>query len=81
MGATSTYTGVGKGNNPNSKANLLTEPRYGEKKKSLTLTVTPTGKIEATKIAHELGCRSLSDLIEQIGRGKMRVEPVEDSVA
>ena len=78
---TSTTNRVGRGNNPNSRANLLTEPRYGEKKKTLTLTVTPTGKTEAARIASELGCRSLSDLIEQIGRGKIRLEAVEDSAA
>lgn len=78
---TATTHVVGRGNNPNSRANLLTEPRYEEKKKTLTLTVTPTGKTEATRIAFEMGCRSLSDLIEQIGRGKIRVERVEDLVA
>ena len=72
---------VGRGSNPNSRANLLTEPRYGEKKKTLTLSVTPTGKEEAIRIATDLGCRSLSDLIEQIGRGKLRFESIEDSMA
>lgn len=57
------------GENPKSLENLSTrEPIYGEKKKRRELTVTDEGWEGAKQVAKELGCSSLSDLIEQIGR-------------
>ena len=48
---------------------------HDELKKSLNLTVTPTGARELEEIAQELGLKSKSELVDQIGRRVLIVSP------
>ncbi len=53
------------------------EPVYhDELKKSLNLTVTPTGAEGLEALAQELGFRSKSELVDRIGRRLLSVSPV-----
>jgi hypothetical protein len=63
---------------PNSLANLKpnregSKPRYGEKKKRRNVLVTDPGWEEVKAIAKEKFGLSISELVEQIGRGKFEV--------
>jgi len=52
----------------------------GESKtERFSIKMTPTAKQGIENLANSLGL-SMAELIEQIGRGKLRVEPIEDSV-
>ena len=67
--------------NPKSLLNLKPgerKPRYSEAKKKRNLSVTDTGWEKAKEsIKEELGI-SVSELLEQIGRGKYKIVEVED---
>ena len=66
---------------PNSLANLKAggggnKPRYEEKKQRRHITVSTPGWEEAKAIAKEKFGLSISELVEQIGRGKFEVVEV-----
>lgn len=67
-----------RGKHPHSKANLVLSegrpPLYSEEKKRRTLTVTEKGWDGAKLLVDELGCTSISDFIEKLGRGKVKVK-------
>lgn len=53
----------------------------GESKtERFSIKMTPRAKQGLENLADSLGL-SMAELVEQIGRGKLRVEPVEDSIA
>ena len=62
------------GKHPNSIKNLRPDAsqKYDEQKKIATFSLTPTGKAGIKKIAQQLKL-SQSELIEQIGRGKIKL--------
>ena len=64
-----------RGTHPNSRANLEpgSEPRFGELKKVHQVTVTPTGWEGLQRLAEATGHRSVSDLLEKLGREGMTV--------
>lgn len=54
---------------PKGKKRMKGEPVYhDEVKKSLNLTVTPTGARGLEELAQEFGLKSKSELVDQIGR-------------
>jgi hypothetical protein len=62
--------------NPRSLENLRHEgrpPAFEEEKKRRTLTVTDSGWEGTMSVAKTLDCRGISELIELIGRGQLRV--------
>lgn len=62
--------------NPRSLENLKHEgrpPAFEEEKKRRTLTVTDSGWDGAMAAAKSLDCRGVSELLELIGRGQLRV--------
>ena len=65
---------------PKGKKRMRGEPVYhDELKKSLNLTVTPTGARGLEEIAQELGLKSKSELIDRIGRRILLVTPNPDA--
>jgi len=59
---------------PKGKKRTRGEPVYhDELKKSLNLTVTPTGAQGLEKLAEELGLQSKSELVDKIGRRLLSV--------
>lgn len=67
-----------RGKNPLSQKNLNrqgSEPRYEEKKKPRSLVATDRGWEGTKKIASQQFGLSVSELIDQIGRGKLVVSP------
>lgn len=68
--------------NPRSLENLRHEgrpPAFEEEKKRRTLTVTDSGWEGAMSVAKTLDCRGISELIELIGRGQLRVTDASSS--
>lgn len=66
--------------NPKSLENLKHEGRplaFDEEKHRRTLTVTESGWNGAMAVAKALDCRGISELIELIGRGELRVVAAE----
>lgn len=64
------------GEHPNSLANLNREGRpksYGSEKKQRYLSITEEGWEGAQSAVKSAGYASLSDLIEQLGRGHAKV--------
>jgi hypothetical protein len=63
--------------NPNSLANLTyREGRpaiFGVKKKQRTITVTEEGWEGARQAIEAAGCNSVSDFLEKLGRGEVRI--------
>jgi hypothetical protein len=69
-------TGFKPGEHPNSLANLIHEGRpkaYGTDKKQRYLSITEEGWNGAKDIAQMLDCTGVSDLIEKLGRGELKV--------
>ena len=64
-----------RGQHPNSLANLNggRPTIYEEEKKRRTLTVTESGWEGVTELVEDLGCSSVSDLLERLGRGQIKV--------
>jgi hypothetical protein len=61
---------------PKGKKRVRGKPvDHNELKKSLNLTVTPTGARGLEEIAQELGLKSKSELVDQIGRRRLIVSP------
>ena len=72
-----------KGYNPKSIENLRPDahkPEYGEKKRSRGIALTDTGT-EGLKALARQRSLSLAEFLERIGRGQIRVERTEDSMA
>jgi hypothetical protein len=70
------------GKHPNSLANLTPgsggRPKtYSEDKKNRQLTVTKTGWDGAKELAAMLNCDGISDLIEKLGRGELKISQDE----
>ena len=66
------------GKHPNSLANLTPgsggRPKtYSEDKKNRQLTVTETGWDGVKEIAVMLNCNGVSDLLEKLGRGELKI--------
>ncbi len=64
------------GEHPNSKANLIHSGRpttYGAEKKQRYLTITEEGWNGVKDVAKIADCRSVSDLIEKLGRGELKI--------
>jgi len=62
---------------PKGKKRTRGEPVYhNELKKSLNLTVTPTGAEGLEQLAQELGFHSKSELVDRIGRRLLTISPV-----
>lgn len=59
-----------RGTHPNSRANLEpgSSPRFGELKKVHQVTVTPTGWEGLQQLAEASGYKSVSELLEKLGR-------------
>ncbi|HBB30910.1 MAG TPA: hypothetical protein DDZ80_15930 [Cyanobacteria bacterium UBA8803] len=61
---------------PKGKKRMRGKPVYhDELKQRLNLTVTPTGARGLEEIAQELGLKSKSELVDQIGRRIFLVSP------
>ena len=64
------------GEHPNSLANLIHEGRpkaYGAEKKQRYLSITEEGWNGAKDVAKMADCTSVSDLIEKLGRGEIKI--------
>ena len=65
---------MGRGQHQNSSANLRPQQKiYEDEKKKRTLSVTEVGWGGTAQIAESLGCKSVSDFLEKIGRGEVKV--------
>jgi hypothetical protein len=67
------------GEHPKSLANLVHNgrpPAYGTEKKQRYLTITEEGWEGAQAVVKEAGCTSMSDLIEKLGRGHLKITTV-----
>lgn len=79
MAKVKTKSGYAPGKNPESIKNLIHEGRpsgedlYGEPKKKRTLTITESGWQGITGAAKEAGCRSVSEYLEMLGRGQVKL--------
>lgn len=66
--------------NPNSLKNLTHEgrpPAFDEPKKKRYPSVTDTGWEGSQVAAQALGYSGVSELLENLGRGKLKIEPLE----
>lgn len=74
---TSTNTKYKRGDHPNSRSNLNFHngrpQAYDEPKKQRYLSVTETGWQGMQRLASQLGCNSVSELLEQMGRSQIPV--------
>jgi hypothetical protein len=65
------------GKHPNTLANLTYHEgrplAFGEAKKRRNLSVTEEAWIGLQPIVEELGCNSVSDLLEKLGRGVVKL--------
>ena len=55
-----------------------TKPKYGEKKKYCQLGLTPTARERLRQLALEWKCGSMSELVEQIARGKFVLSRIKN---
>lgn len=65
-----------QGENPNSQANLIHPGRplaYGVEKKQRYLSVTEEGWDGVKDVVKKVDCTSVSDLLEKLGRGDLKV--------
>jgi hypothetical protein len=67
-----------RGKHPNSLKNLTYNggrpKQYDSSKKTRTVTVTEEGWVGFDKLAKQHGCSSRSELLEQLGRGIIKLE-------
>ncbi|MBW4660979.1 MAG: hypothetical protein KME15_20070 [Drouetiella hepatica Uher 2000/2452] len=67
------------GKHPASLQNLAKTSRpgrsqsYGEAKKTREVSITETGWEGVKTLAHELNCKSVSELIERLGRRELHI--------
>lgn len=65
---------MSRGQHQNSLANLQPRPKiYDEEKKRRTLTVTESGWEGSIEVIEALGCSSVSEFLERLGRGEVKV--------
>ena len=65
-----------QGEHPNSLANLIHSGRpktYGAEKKQRYLSVTEEGWDGVKDVVKKVDCTSVSDLLEKLGRGDLKV--------
>ena len=73
-----------RGKHPKSLENLKHSPRtggpplYDENKERAGYTITPTAKSVFEKLAAKYELRSVSEAVEQVARGIIHVEDIED---
>ena len=62
-----------RGQHPNSKSNLVRGGKtyFGEKKRQVCVSITPTARRNLEALAKSYGCRSLSDWLDKVGLGKL----------
>lgn len=71
---------MSKGSHPNSLANL--QPRskdYGTEKKERRVTVTQSGWDGATQAIKDAGFSSISQFLEELGRGRAAIAPINEA--
>lgn len=64
-----------RGLHPNSIANLAKgkgKAKYGENKTVHQVSVTPTGWEGLADVVRQAGCKSVSELLEKLGRGEIK---------
>ncbi len=65
------------GQHPKSRANLTYHEgrpaAFGSRKKTRSITVTEEGWEGAQTIVRDLGCSSVSEFMEKLGRGQIKV--------
>lgn len=65
------------GEHPNSQANLTYHEgrplSFGVEKKKRNLTVTEEGWEGLQSVVKDLGCESVSEFLEKVGRGQVKV--------
>lgn len=67
--------------NPNSLKNLIHEgrpPAFDEPKQRRYLSVTETGWSGSQAAVKALGYSGVSELLENLGRGRVKIMPVEE---
>jgi hypothetical protein len=64
-----------RGHHPNSKANLQAgrPTAFDEKKKVRAVSVTQQGWTGITEMAEAFGCSSVSEFLERLGRGELKI--------
>jgi len=64
-----------RGHHPNSKANLQAgrPVAFDEKKKVRAVSVTQQGWTGIAQMAEAAGCASVSDFLEKLGRGELKM--------
>jgi hypothetical protein len=66
-----------QGQHPKSRANLTYHEgrplTFGKRKKQHGITVTEEGWEGVKDVVKELGCSSVSDFLEKVGRGEVKV--------
>lgn len=64
-----------RGEHPNSLANLNggRPTLFGKKKKPKNITVTEEAWDGVSSLAQKSGCKSVSELIEKLGRGEVQL--------
>ncbi len=68
------FKGMGRGQHQNSLANLRPQQKiYDEEKKKRTLSVTESGWKGVAEVVEATGCSSVSELLEKLGRGEVRI--------
>lgn len=61
-----------RGKNPNSYRGGRPKS-YSEEKKRRMISVTESGWEGATQVIEEVGCSSISEFLERLGRGEIRI--------
>ena len=65
---------MGRGQHQNSLANLRPQKKiYEEEKKKRTLSVTESGWTGVAEVALSTGCKSVSEFLEKLGRGELKI--------
>ena len=65
---------MARGRHPNSLANLQSgQIKFEEKKKVRSVSVTQQGWNGIAQIAEASGCDSISEFLEKLGRGEVKI--------
>lgn len=68
------FKSMGRGQHQNSLANLRPQQKmYDEEKKKRTLSVTESGWKGVVEVVKATGCSSVSELLEKLGRGEVKI--------
>lgn len=63
---------------PNTQNLTPREPEWGETKKRRVLYLTDTARTSLEQVAESLGYRSLSDLVERLGRKTLTTKELRE---